>query len=131
MSALPAIAHGPGAMARLKSTARSALAGLLLAAAPADFIPGLPDVPLMPGFAEREDARLVFDTPDGAILETHLVGTAPPDRVTGFYADSLPRLGWDPRGRQRFRRDDQCLELTVERRSGTTHLFVSVHPCPG
>ncbi|TCP36282.1 hypothetical protein EV659_103169 [Rhodothalassium salexigens DSM 2132] len=95
------------------------------------FVAGLPDVPRMPGLAEAADARLVFDTPEGAILAATLVGEPGADAVRRFYRRTLPTLGWQRAGADRYARDGQCLTLDIDRAEGVTRLVVSVQPCDG
>ncbi|HEX7969421.1 MAG TPA: hypothetical protein VF502_14470, partial [Stellaceae bacterium] len=57
---------------------RFALVLLLLAPAGAalagDFVPGTEDVPLMPGLASVAGSSLVFDKPQGRIVEAQATG---------------------------------------------------------
>lgn len=73
--------------------------GLALLTAPAQaqdsgFIEQVTDLPLMPGLSEVKDAGVVFDKPDGRIVEAYAEGDLKRDAVIGFYRDTLPQLGW-------------------------------------
>lgn len=90
------------------------LLGFALAAAPAfaqAFLSVSEDVPLMAGLTEDADAALVFDTPDGRIVEAAAVGSVTRDDVTAFYAATLPQLGWTREAVGRYSRDDETLAL--------------------
>ncbi len=76
------------------------------------FLSVIDDVPLMPGLAERPDAAVVFDKPEGRIVETEATGRLARAEVLKFYAASLPQLGWRARGEGRFLRDREELALS-------------------
>ncbi len=99
------------------------IAFALLAAAPsavvaqsrpqaAAFLSVIEDVPLMPGLTERPDAAVLFDKPEGRIVEAEASGRLARAEVLKFYAASLPQLGWRARGEDRFLRDREELALS-------------------
>jgi|SRR5882762_5334574 hypothetical protein len=70
---------------------------LLLGAATAhaqQFVSGTEDVPLMKELAPVKGSDLVFDKPEGRIVEATARGKVTRDAVRGFYASTLPQLGW-------------------------------------
>lgn len=83
-----------------------------------DYLSLLGDVPLAEGLAELPDAGIVFDKPQGRIVQI----TASHNRLTTraklieFYNDSLPNLGWQARPPQNsvltFERQGEILRLT-------------------
>lgn len=78
---------------------RRLLFALILIAAPlaahADgFVPGTEDLPLMPGLVSVAGSAVVFDKPEGRIVESSAHGTLSRYAVTRFYAQTLPQLGW-------------------------------------
>lgn len=75
------------------------------------FIAKVADLPLMPGLAEVADAGVVFDKPDGRIVEAYAEGSVERAAVLAFYNDTLPQLGWRPAGAGRFRREGENLAL--------------------
>jgi hypothetical protein len=82
----------------------------------AAFLSVIDDVPLMPGLTERADAAVVFDKPEGRIVETEATGRLVRAEVLKFYAASLPQLGWRARSEGRFLRDKE--ELAISFASG-------------
>tara|TARA_R110002073_G_scaffold29086_7_gene91881 strand:- start:12145 stop:12618 length:474 start_codon:yes stop_codon:yes gene_type:complete len=52
------------------------------------------DLPLMEKFHEEEDSRVVFDTPEGRIIEVRAQGAASPEQVRDYYRLVLPTLSW-------------------------------------
>ncbi|MBL4802983.1 MAG: hypothetical protein JKY45_13955 [Emcibacter sp.] len=52
------------------------------------------DIPLMQGFQEEEDSRVVFDTPDGRIIVVRAVGQKDGQEVFDYYQLVLPSLAW-------------------------------------
>ncbi len=85
---------------------------LALSAARADggFLSAVNDLPLMPGLAEVADATMMFDAPQGRIVEAYATGALEPGAVTKFYADTLPQLGWTPAG-DGYERDGERLVI--------------------
>ena len=70
-----------------------------LKAATDTYIAGVEDLPLMPGLTEKIEDRVIFDTPEGRILEAitwGAVGTVSASAVKTFYRNTLPQLGWHP-----------------------------------
>ena len=108
-------------MTALNATARAALAALLLsvaapafsaaAAETASFVTGMGDVPAMPGLRAAENGALVFDKPGGRIVESVMQGAVERKAVLGFYAQTMPQLGWTRVSDTRFERDGEVLRL--------------------
>jgi hypothetical protein len=104
------------------------LAILLLAAAPSGvrapgippaqaaenaFVDGIDDLPLMPGLIAVGDQSLVFDKPDGRIVQAVATGRVRAAAVRSFYADTAPQLGWKPAGEGRYTRDGESLRIEL------------------
>lgn len=78
---------------------RRLLLVLVLMAAPlaahADgFVPGTEDLPLMAGLESVAGSAVVFDKPEGRIVESTAHGKLTRYAVTRFYTQTLPQLGW-------------------------------------
>lgn len=54
----------------------------------------LTGIPVMDGLTEDTDARLVFDKPEGRIIEARFAGQVSPEDVMVFYKETLFQLGW-------------------------------------
>ena len=76
-----------------------------------DYIAEVEDLPLMPGLAEIEDAGVVFDKPDGRIVEAYAQGRVTREAVLAFYRQALPQLGWRAAGGAAFQREGEALSL--------------------
>lgn len=95
----------------------------------AQFFESIQDLPLMPGLVERADATVVFDKPEGRIIESVAEMRGVSDaQVRVYYAGSLPQFGWQPAGPDVFVRDGERLELAFEPGTGSTLLRVMVSP---
>lgn len=73
------------------------IALLLLGTATAhaqQFVPGTEDVPLMKELAPVKGSDLVFDKPEGRIVEATARGKVTRGAVRTFYSSTLPQLGW-------------------------------------
>ena len=84
-------------------------------AVPADgaFVEGIDDLPLMPGLVGIADQSLVFDKPDGRIVQAVATGRVRASAVRNFYADTAPQLGWKSAGEGRFTRDGESLRIEL------------------
>jgi len=102
------------------------------------YFEALADLPIAPGLAERPDEALVFDKPDGRIVEVVATGVTPMAEVEEFYKQVLPALGWalsletrNERGMElSFEREGEALRLAIGRSDNddATRLVVEVSP---
>lgn len=103
-----------------------ALILVLLLAAPMaaaeEFVAGTEDVPLMPGLKPILGSALVFDKPEGRIIEAQAQGALSRTKVQSFYASSLPQLGWKKIGPDQWQREAE--RLTLDFRGEDGHLTV-------
>src|SRR5438445_12733236 len=112
------------------------LIGTLLAAPPvaaqkgmrAGFVAGTEDLPLMPGLRNQESTLVVFDKPQGRIVEIEARGKVTRAAAEKFYAASLPPLGWIADGAHRWRRDGEGLKLDIKGRDGDLRVGFSLAP---
>jgi hypothetical protein len=117
----------------LRTGTRAVAIALLLAAAlpalAADaFLKAAADLPLMPGLAEVEGAGVLFDKPDGRIVEAYAFGEVAAAAVRRFYAETLPQLGWRARGGMNFEREGERLTLTLGGRDGALTVRFDIVP---
>jgi hypothetical protein len=101
-----------------------------LGAAPAwaqQFVPGTEDVPLMRELAPVKDSDLVFDKPEGRIIEASARGKVTKSAVRSFYASTLPQLGWKASG-ESWTRDTETLHLDFGGRDGDLWVTFTLLP---
>ena len=101
-----------------------------LVAAPAraqQFVPGTEDVPLMRELAPVKDSDLVFDKPEGRIIEASARGKVTKSAVRSFYASTLPQLGWKASG-ESWTRDTETLHLDFGGRDGDLWVTFTLLP---
>ena len=113
---------------------RARLAALILAlfvlpARADEFVAGTEDVPLMPGLAPVGDAPLVFDKPEGRIVEAQARGKLARAGVRDFYGATLPQLGWSG-GADVWRREGEVLRLDFRGRDGDLTVGFTLSPQP-
>ena len=94
------------------------------------FFSGIADLPLMPGLIEDDEAGLVFDKPDGRIVEVYASGITTPSAVADFYQRTLPQLGWSQLGLLEFTREGEALRITVTKENGTSVARFALSPRP-
>lgn len=110
--------------------AAALLLALVLAAggalAKAAFVPGTEDVPLMPGLAAASDP-VVFDKPEGRIVTATAHGKVTRAVVRGFYAKTLPALGWRQE-QGAWRREGETLKLELSGADGDLTVNYTLTP---
>lgn len=91
------------------------------------FVPGIDDLPLMPGLVAEADA-LVFDKPDGRIVQATAQGGLESRAVRDFYDGTLPQLGWRRQSAGRYVREGEALAITIESASGRLTVQFTLSP---
>lgn len=104
------------------------LMSLSALAAEAIYSTVIEDLPLMPGMTEKADDAVVFDKPAGRILETTAEIAATPEEIKAFYAETLPSLGWQAHAGSAFVREDETLQLDIEKIGDATLVHFSLTP---
>jgi hypothetical protein len=117
-------------MRRLSAVVLPLLLTLRLAfpAMAADFVPGTEDVPVMPGLNPVADSALVFDKPQGRIVEAQFQGKLKREQIAAFYAETLPQLGWQAAGADSWQREGEILHLEFGRTEGDVTVGFSLSP---
>lgn len=103
-----------------------AASGKAAEAAPA-FLAEFEDLPLPQGLSEVPGG-IVFDTPQGRIVDISATGRVGVQTVLSFYAQTLPQLGWTPMGANEFQRDNETLRIDVDADGNATTVRFSVKP---
>jgi hypothetical protein len=93
-----------------------------------EFVPGTEDLPLMPGLAAIDGSSLVFDKPEGRIVEAQAKGAVARKSVRQFYATTLPQLGWSEAGSDRWRRESERLKLDYRGADGALTVSFTLSP---
>lgn len=79
----------------------------------ATFFSSLEDIPLMPGLSELPAQGMVFDKPEGRIVEAlALTGGLARKDIVVYYGGTLPQLGWGRVTDTRFFREGEVLEIS-------------------
>lgn len=93
------------------------------------FFTALRDVPLMQGLHEVPEMTVIFDKPDGRIIEAAAAIEQLTEReIKAFYASALPQLGWRKSGENAYRRQGEELLLAFESADGARYMRVTVQP---
>ena len=91
------------------------------------FVAGIEDLPLMPGLTAQGDA-IVFDAPQGRVVEANAQGAPSRAAVLEFYARALPQLGWRLDGEGRFAREGERLVIEFPASQSATHVRFFLRP---
>ena len=77
------------------------------------FIPGVNGLPLVTGLVLMPGRHIIFDTPEGRIIEAFADGKISPANILAFYTDTLPQLGWIVKSKNEFERENEVLRIEV------------------
>lgn len=93
------------------------------------FFSSIQDMPLMPGLTELSDQMVVFDKPEGRIVESLAVAeTGSADDIENYYEEVLPQFGWNRIARNSFIRGEERLNLAFETREGRQLVRLTLTP---
>ncbi|MCL2468953.1 MAG: hypothetical protein FWF24_01810 [Alphaproteobacteria bacterium] len=98
--------------------------------APTVFTGAIEDLPLMNGLDAVAEEDVLFLGQKERIAQTIAKGYVEPKEIYGFYAQTLPHMGWQKISSQSYKRDQEIL-LIHARKEKDTHLTVvqfEVHP---
>lgn len=97
--------------------------------APTLFFTALSDIPAMNGLIELEDYTLVFDKPEGRIIEmvARLEGQTIAS-VRSYYRSALPEMGWRRVSEDRYARGSEDMIFAFETRDGQSYARITVQP---
>lgn len=89
------------------------------------YVEGTSDIPLAKGLKKFSDDNLGFDSTDGSIVSITYKSKIELQKVYGFYAKTLPQLGWvRAKSKQpnfellRFKRENERLEIEFSNKDG-------------
>ncbi|MFD2205082.1 hypothetical protein [Kiloniella antarctica] len=77
------------------------------------FFTGSDGVPIVPGMEEMPDLGVVFDKPEGRIVEGFASGYLEQSEIRSFYGRTLPQLGWSVFGEGLFQREGEVLKIEI------------------
>jgi hypothetical protein len=102
------------------------------------FLPGTEDIPLMTGVTlasegennpEFDTGSVVFDTPEGRILNITAFSKNSPHSILSFYETALPQLGWIKLEKGKFQRETEILEVSFSpAQKGKTIVLFRIAP---
>jgi len=81
----------------------------------------------MGGMVELTDEALFYDKPGGRIVEVVARGDVMRTEVAGFYARTLPQLGWQVQA-SGFERDGERLNITYQQTGDVLLVRLSINP---
>ncbi len=93
------------------------------------FFENLNDIPLMPGLFEMIDETVIFDKPEGRIVESSAATeSVAPAAIEAFYDSTLPQLGWERTTEDLFTRQNERLQIQIEKEDGYSVVHIMVAP---
>jgi len=93
------------------------------------YVAGIGDLPLMDGLTQDPDEAIIYDKPEGRIVEAVAHGLVTTDAVETFYRSTLEQLGWQATGNGlSFAREGELLIITVDQIDGTATVSFSLAP---
>lgn len=95
-------------------------------------------IPLMEGLVENKEEALLFDSPQGRIINAVASGAIEGKKIYEYYTAVLPSLGWIVEMRKKCDenaelclsaiRDKESLSLLIDVKSGTSTVTYSLSP---
>jgi hypothetical protein len=82
----------------------------------------------MPALRAVRDSAVVFDKPQGRIVEAKATGRTTRAAVEKFYASTLPELGWTAEGPNVWRRENERLRIDLGGRDGNLTVGFTILP---
>jgi hypothetical protein len=79
------------------------------------FVPGFEDIPLMQDLEGGKFETSFFDSPYGRVVESTVIVNALAKDIKKFYDLTLPQLGWVEFKKNYFLREQEILNLQVEK----------------
>ena len=92
------------------------------------FVANTEDVPLMRELAPVAGSDLVFDKPEGRIIEAQARGKVTRFAVRHFYGTALPQLGWAGRAGDIWTREAEALHLDFTGSDGDLTVTFTLSP---
>jgi hypothetical protein len=94
-----------------------------------EFVPGTEDLPLMKDLATVAGTDVVFDKPEGRIVEATARGKVSKSAVRSFYGETLPQLGWEAAASpDSWTRNTETLHLDFQGHDGDLWVTFSLVP---
>jgi hypothetical protein len=99
-----------------------------LALGASSWIEGVEDLPLMPQLTRSATPPVVFDKPEGRIVQASAEGLVPAGDVRRFYESALPQLGWKAAGPLVWVRGKEKLTIELTATHNHTNVRFTVAP---
>jgi len=77
------------------------------------FLVGHEDLPLLAGLVQTADSMMVYDVPQGRVVEAFAQTESGASKVFKAYGDALPQMGWKAKSPRKFVRKDETLTFEV------------------
>ncbi len=99
-----------------------------LAANESQYSQVIDDLPLMQGMVENKEKSVVFEKPQGRIVEAFAIVKAKKSTIETFYKQSLPALGWKHHKRLTFSREGEQLTISIAKTGKRHEIRFSLKP---
>lgn len=96
------------------------------------FSSAIEDLPIMDGMSEKTDKIVVFDTPEGRIVETTLETSLGNIQVFTYYRQTLQQLGWTSIGGsdRAYQRENEMMVIDMYENPETGTYYVTFKIAP-
>ncbi len=94
------------------------------------------EIPLPTAFEEDKAEALLYNTPDGRIMESNATGKGDKDAIIDFYTQSLTELGWTKNTNHnnkisaRYIKDGERLDITITTSETGNNINYHLSPSP-
>ena len=94
------------------------------------YVQGTSDIPVYKGYRIRSDDSVFYDTAKGRIVEARYIGKNIDHKdVIHFYNETLQQIGWKEEKANRYRREQEMLDLKLTKlHDNTSEMKITIQP---
>ena len=94
-----------------------------------EFFSVLQDTPIMPGLKELPEQTIIFDKPEGRIIESvAVIESGNKEGIQRYYETILPQFGWSKISNDSFARKTELLKISFENHQNQNFFHIVVVP---
>ena len=92
------------------------------------FVDGISDLPLLKSMQNVNENLVIFDTNEGRIVRTEIVGRVKLSEAYEFYSAILPNLGWIKINENQYIRENEVLSVVFLKEKNNILIKFNIAP---